>query len=63
MVFLRFNMLTGRYPFEFDPGEEHNVLSLYDKIQEGRFDMPKEFDPDLQDLIYGMIFSRTPFSL
>ncbi|KAJ3028400.1 Serine/threonine-protein kinase stk11, partial [Rhizophlyctis rosea] len=50
-----FNMLTGRYPFEFDPGEEHNVLSLYDKIQEGRFDMPKEFDPDLQDLLYGML--------
>ncbi|KAJ3154983.1 Serine/threonine-protein kinase stk11 [Geranomyces michiganensis] len=48
-----FNMLTGRYPFEFD--EDGNMLQLYEKIVEGTFDMPPEFDEDLQDLLRGML--------
>ncbi|KAI8590119.1 kinase-like domain-containing protein [Geranomyces variabilis] len=48
-----YNMLTGRYPFEFD--EDGNLLELYEKIVEGKFDMPPDFDEDLQDLLSGML--------
>ncbi|KNC96972.1 CAMK/CAMKL/LKB protein kinase, variant [Spizellomyces punctatus DAOM BR117] len=48
-----YNMLTGRYPFEFD--EDGNLLVLYEKIMAGEFDMPSGFDDDLKDLLYGML--------
>ncbi|KAI8825103.1 kinase-like domain-containing protein [Fimicolochytrium jonesii] len=48
-----FNMLTGRYPFEFD--EDGNLLTLYEKIVEGNFEMPAEFQPDLKNLLSGML--------
>ncbi|KAJ3411150.1 Serine/threonine-protein kinase stk11 [Chytridiales sp. JEL 0842] len=50
-----YNMLTGRYPFEFD--EEGNLLALYDKIIAAEFEMPSEIsaDSDLHDLVRGML--------
>ncbi|KAJ3010207.1 Serine/threonine-protein kinase stk11 [Thoreauomyces humboldtii] len=52
-----YNMLTGRYPFEFD--EDGNLLVLYEKIMAAEFDMPVDFDEDLQDLLLGML-DRNP---
>ncbi|KAI9101742.1 kinase-like domain-containing protein [Phlyctochytrium arcticum] len=48
-----YNMLSGRYPFEFD--EDGNLLILYEKIMAATFDMPADFPPEAQDLIYGML--------
>ncbi|TPX57462.1 hypothetical protein PhCBS80983_g03804 [Powellomyces hirtus] len=48
-----YNMLTGRYPFEFD--EDGNLLVLYEKIMAGTFEMPAHFDEDLQQLLRGML--------
>lgn len=44
-----YNMVTGRYPFEFH--SEANILGLYDDICQGAFTIPSDIDPDLQSLI------------
>ncbi|KAJ3084332.1 Serine/threonine-protein kinase stk11 [Rhizoclosmatium hyalinum] len=48
-----YNMLTGKYPFEFP--EDGNVLGLYEKIQAGEFEMPTGLEPDLEDLLKGLL--------
>ncbi|KAI9009805.1 kinase-like domain-containing protein [Gaertneriomyces semiglobifer] len=48
-----FNMVTGRYPFEFD--EDGNLLALYEKIMGAGFATPPEVSPDLKNLFDGML--------
>ncbi|RKP02917.1 hypothetical protein CXG81DRAFT_10171, partial [Caulochytrium protostelioides] len=50
-------MLTRRFPFDFD--EELNLLSLYERIANGAFEMPAEFPADLQELMT-QILHRDP---
>ncbi|KAJ3107137.1 Serine/threonine-protein kinase stk11 [Phlyctochytrium planicorne] len=45
----------GKYPFEFD--EDGNLLTLYERIVANVFEMPSDFDPNLQDLIHEPILS------
>ena len=46
----RFNITTGKYPFEGD-----NIFKLFEKIGEGVFQVPEEVDPLLGDLLQGML--------
>ncbi|KAI8843620.1 kinase-like domain-containing protein [Chytridium lagenaria] len=48
-----YNMLTGKYPFEFD--EDGNLLALYERIVAGVYPIPDDFDGNLKDLIQGML--------
>ncbi|KAJ3216968.1 Serine/threonine-protein kinase stk11 [Dinochytrium kinnereticum] len=48
-----YNMVTGKYPFEFD--EDGNLLTLYERIVSGVFLMPAELDTHLKDIIQGML--------
>ncbi|KAJ3126392.1 Serine/threonine-protein kinase STK11 [Nowakowskiella sp. JEL0407] len=48
-----YNMITGRYPFEFD--EDGNVLNLYEKITFGKYQELLNVDADCQALIAGML--------
>lgn len=45
-----YSITTGKYPFE---GE--NVYRLFEKISTGKFDMPDNLDPALQNLLKGML--------
>jgi serine/threonine protein kinase len=47
---LRFNIATGKYPFEGD-----NIFKLFEKIGEGVFEIPEEVDELLGDLLKGML--------
>ena len=49
-MFLRFNIATGKYPFEGD-----NIFKLFEKIGEGVFEIPEEVDELLGDLLKGML--------
>lgn len=47
-VLLRFNITTGKYPFE---GE--NIYKLFENIGKGEFTVPEEVDDLLADLLRG----------
>ena len=46
----RFNITTGKYPFEGD-----NIFKLFEKIGEGILVIPEEVDELLGDLLKGML--------
>ncbi|TPX67165.1 hypothetical protein CcCBS67573_g07583 [Chytriomyces confervae] len=48
-----FNMVTGRYPFEFS--EDGNLLGLYETIVAGAFEMPEGLNSDLEDILRGLL--------
>ncbi|KAI9351991.1 kinase-like domain-containing protein [Obelidium mucronatum] len=48
-----YNMLSGRYPFEFP--EDGNLLGLYERIVVGKFEMPTGLDHDLENLLQGLL--------
>ncbi|KAI8925460.1 kinase-like domain-containing protein [Entophlyctis helioformis] len=50
-----YNMISGRFPFEFD--DDGNLLDLYEHIIAGVFEIPKEAasTPDLVNLLNGML--------
>ncbi|KAI8613350.1 kinase-like domain-containing protein [Chytriomyces sp. MP71] len=48
-----FNMITGRYPFEFP--EDGNLLGLYERIVSGAFLMPDGLDADLESMLLGLL--------
>jgi serine/threonine protein kinase len=53
---LLFNMLTGKYPFEFNG--DNNLLGLYESIIKAEFIFPADsevLDDSAQDLIRGML--------
>ena len=50
VFFSRFNITTGKYPFEGD-----NIFKLFEKIGEGVFEVPEEVDALLADLLQGML--------
>ena len=58
--FLRFNITTGKYPFE---GE--NIFKLFENIGTGQFTVPKEVDDTLADLLIGtyVLFNRTEYKI
>ncbi|CAL1293510.1 unnamed protein product [Larinioides sclopetarius] len=45
-----YNFTTGKYPFEGD-----NIYKLFENIGRGEFEVPKDLDPLLQDLLLGML--------
>ncbi|GIX99258.1 hypothetical protein CDAR_447481 [Caerostris darwini] len=45
-----YNFTTGKYPFEGD-----NIYKLFENIGKGEFEVPKDLDPLLQDLLMGML--------
>lgn len=48
--FVRYNFTTGKYPFE---GE--NIYKLFEKISEGKFEVPDECGEHLSKLLRGML--------
>lgn len=51
-LFFRYNMLTGRYPFESD--NDRNMLQLYEKISACQLVLPDDMNGELQDLLRGI---------
>lgn len=54
--FYRFNIATGKYPFEGD-----NIFKLFEKIGEGVFEVPEEVDELLASLLKGML-EKDPYT-
>lgn len=52
----RFNITTGKYPFEGD-----NIFKLFEKIGEGVFEVPEEVDELLGSLLKGML-QKDPYT-
>ncbi|KAJ3070937.1 Serine/threonine-protein kinase STK11 [Podochytrium sp. JEL0797] len=48
-----YNMITGRYPFEFP--DDGNLLGLYERIVLGEFEMPTGIESDLESLLQGLL--------
>lgn len=48
MIFSRYNITTGKYPFE---GE--NIYKLFENIGRGEFTVPEGVDDSLADLLKG----------
>ncbi|KAH7946888.1 hypothetical protein HPB52_005650 [Rhipicephalus sanguineus] len=46
----RFNITTGKYPFEGD-----NIYRLFECIGRGKFELPPDVEPTLGDLLCGML--------
>ena len=51
MVSLRYNMTTGKYPYEGD-----NIYKLFENIGKGEYTIPEEVDPSLRDLLSSEYF-------
>jgi serine/threonine protein kinase len=47
---LLFALAAGRLPFN-----DRSVAGVMDKVTAGKYTMPSQFDPNLQDLIHGML--------
>lgn len=50
MKFFRYNITTGKYPFEGD-----NVYKLFENIGKGEFTIPDELEGNICSLIQGML--------
>jgi serine/threonine protein kinase len=48
-----YNMVSGKYPFEF--AQDDDILDLYEKISKAEFKMPEGIDDDLKDLFTKML--------
>jgi len=52
-----YNMVSGKYPFEFS--QDDDLIDLYDRISKAEFQMPEGIDDDLKDL-FSKILEKDP---
>lgn len=50
MFGFRYNLITGKYPFEGD-----NIYRLFENIGKGDFTMPDSVEDPLRSLLFGML--------
>ncbi|ORX56610.1 kinase-like protein [Piromyces finnis] len=48
-----YNMVSGKYPFEFS--QDDDLIDLYDRISKAEYQMPEGIDDDLKDLFTKML--------
>jgi len=48
-----YNMVSGKYPFEFT--QDDDLIDLYDRISKAEYQMPEGIDDDLKDLFSKML--------